>query len=267
VKIGFYGHSAASWAKIPVQGNVSFIDIIIEKYNAELVNVGVPEGSEERVLFELKKTKEIDLAIIFHAGPGCIFLPSCKRDIWVGANPLNKAINIWKNKTNNQLAAEKAKDAIHYAEDAEELSALNAFFQKSNSGPLGSLTTVFPDIDTFINTMALQREYLYHPDLEMNRTNGALIQIDQYITAMKIPAIHVYNTQRIPPWFKFTSGIEAPDIQELVFNTRPPTVTGRQRLPSEAWLPNNISPEGQLLIADALIEKIDILVSSGFQPT
>ena len=88
MNIGFYGHSAASWYGNPK----SFIDQVKERLNCNIVNVGVAQGSEERVLFDLKKTKKLDIAIIFHQhGPRYMFLPKCNRDITVDTIPENKS--------------------------------------------------------------------------------------------------------------------------------------------------------------------------------
>ena len=88
MNIGFYGHSAASWYGDPN----SFIDQVQKKLNSNIVNVGVPQGSEERVLFDLKKTKKIDVAVIFHqCGPRYMFLPNCNRDITMDTVPENKS--------------------------------------------------------------------------------------------------------------------------------------------------------------------------------
>ena len=92
MNIGFYGHSAASWYGNPK----SFIDQVKERLNCNIVNVGVAQGSEERVLFDLKKTKKLDIAIIFHQhGPRYMFLPKCNRDITVDTIPENKSKILW----------------------------------------------------------------------------------------------------------------------------------------------------------------------------
>lgn len=229
MKIGFYGHSAASWAEFPINGVSSFIDIIVEKYKADLVNIGAPQGSEERILFELKKTKKLDLAVIFHGHAGYLFLPSCERDIEVNDSGLRKAEQLWKDKEVDPGAMQAAKDD---------------YFS------YGGIKEVFGDIETFVSTMALNRQYLYHPDLQLNRFVGALSQIDQYVTAMNIPTIHIYWEQVIPSWFKFSSGLTAPEIAKLTIDLY------------ESGLPNNISIEGQQVVAEAIIGYIETILNN-----
>lgn len=229
MKIGFYGHSSACWANYPIDGVHSFIDVIVERYNASLVCKGVPQSSEERILFELKKTKDIDLAVIFHSAPKYIFLPTCRRDIGVDDAGLRKALHLWKDKKSDKEVMDAAKD---------------------NYFKYGGIKEVFGDIDTFVSTMALHREYLYHPDLQMNRFTGALIQIDQYVTEMKIPTIHIYWGKTLPSWFKFSSGINAPRIAQLTSYY------------NKSGFPNNISAEGQTIIAIEISKHIDNLNKS-----
>lgn len=77
MNIGFYGHSMAQWER---QQEFSYITKIRDHFNANIVNHGVGMGSEERILFDLKKTKKLDLAIILHSAPDFFFVPSEKRD-------------------------------------------------------------------------------------------------------------------------------------------------------------------------------------------
>ena len=75
MKIGFYGHSNCAYLS-----KDSFLNLFAEHLNAEIVNTGARQGSEERILYELKKTRSLDLAIIFHSSPSYLFLPGCDRD-------------------------------------------------------------------------------------------------------------------------------------------------------------------------------------------
>lgn len=77
MNIGFYGHSMAQWSR---QQDFSYITKIRDHFNANIVNHGVGMGSEERILFDLKKTKKLDLAIILHSAPDFFFVPSENRD-------------------------------------------------------------------------------------------------------------------------------------------------------------------------------------------
>ena len=224
MNIGFYGHSAASWANFPIYDQVSFIDLLVAKYNAKLVSHGVPQGSEERILFELKKTKKLNLAVIFHSMPRYIFLPTCRRDVDITDIGHRKADYIWNSKTADKTELAQAKDE---------------YFS------YGGIKETFGEIETFVDTMGLYHEFLYHPDLQMNRFYGALAQIDQYVATMKIPTIHIYDRKVIPSWFKFSSGLITPDIDDLCAELYQP------------GLPNNISAEGQTIVADQLSVYID----------
>ena len=83
----------------------------------------------------------------------------------------------------------------------------------------------------------------------MNRFLGALIQIDQFCTAKKIPVIHFTN-YAFPKWFKFTSGIIDKDTVEMSFDHSPYYV-GYEK--SE----NAINAEGNILIAEKIIDYIE----------
>lgn len=77
MNIGFYGHSMAQWSR---QQEFSYITKVRDYFDANIVNHGVAQGSEERILFDLKKTKHLDLAIILHSSPDFFFVPSEGRD-------------------------------------------------------------------------------------------------------------------------------------------------------------------------------------------
>lgn len=77
MNIGLYGHSQAQWSG---RDSFSYITKLKKHFQAEIVNSGVPQGSEERILFDLKKTKNLDLAIILHSAPEFIFVPTENRD-------------------------------------------------------------------------------------------------------------------------------------------------------------------------------------------
>lgn len=223
--IGFYGHSAACWANFPVYDQTSFIDMIVDRTGYKLVNKGAPQGSQERILFELKKTKKLDIAVIFHSLPKFVFLPTADRDVDINDIDQRKCTYMWKEKQERNELESMRDDYFNY----------------------GGIKEAFGDIENFITTFASYREYLHHPDLQMNRFYGALVQIDQYLTHMKIPAVHVYGTKHIPTWFKFSSGVTRPDIDKLC-NTH-----------YEQGYPNNISSAGQTEIAEALLENLQAL--------
>ena len=224
MNIGFYGHSAASWYGNPK----SFIDQVKERLNCNIVNVGVAQGSEERVLFDLKKTKKLDIAIIFHQhGPRYMFLPKCNRDITVDTIPENKSKILW---------SESDADI-----QIDQQMFENEFFT------YGKIKEVFETPKIFIECMHYYKNYLHHPDLQRKRFEAATLMVDTYCSA-KIPyTIHIsdYPYHIAMPWFNFKSGIVSKEIAELVkthYNTDPN--------------PNNITDEGNCLIADKIIEII-----------
>lgn len=227
MNIGFYGHSTSCWADFPIYNQNSFIDKVIEHYSANLVSKGVPQGSEERILFELKKTKLLDLAIVFHSIPKFVYMPTCNRDVAITDIDRFKAFYLWRETDNNSTELAKAKEE---------------YFS------YGGIRESFEDIETFLQTFSLYKEYLYHPDLQSNRYYGAMIQIDQYLQAKQIPVLHVALEKRVPSWFNFTSGKNCPHIQEIADEHY------------EIGLPNNVSAGGQQIVADALVAEIDLLV-------
>jgi len=229
MKIGFYGDSKACWAKFPIYDDISFIDIVCEHYQAKLINKGVPQGSEERILKELKKSKEPDMVVIFHSQSSRFYLPQTDRDIDVrDFNKFfddRKANYIWK-------AGEKNRDSA------------SEFFD------YGQIKDKFKDLDEFIATISLYKKHLYDADVHLNRYYGSLVQIDQFLTHKKIPSIHVIDPNAMPSWFKFQSGETATDLFRLSEDNF-----------ELGTFPNNISKKGQQRIAKILISKIDNLLS------
>jgi len=78
MNIGIYGNSIAVWKN---KQDFSYITKLQNHYQANIVNSGSVCASEERILFELKKTKNLDIAIIFHSDPFFIFIPGWWRDV------------------------------------------------------------------------------------------------------------------------------------------------------------------------------------------
>jgi hypothetical protein len=98
------------------------------------------------------------------------------------------------------------------------------------------------------------------------------MQIDQFITAKNIPAIHcVTNPTNIPTWFKFTSGIidkEIGNMQET--HLRDPGSECFLRDSNNNYImnpykcsynisDNSITEEGNIIIADKISKYIDQL--------
>jgi hypothetical protein len=218
MNIGFYGHSNCAY-----RGNGSFIDIIAERFKAKIVNTGVKQGSEERILFELKKTKSIDLAIIFHSPPRYLFIPETDRDIDTNSFKFKRAEEIFKD---DHLD-------VDFTEKHSQLFK-NKFENNEN---------LFAAVDVY-------RKYFHHPDLSMNRFYGALIQIDQYISEKSISTIHVVdkNAIPIPSWFSFKHGIVDYSVAEII----------KQNPAKNNFFYNCITEEANALIAEKLINIIAV---------
>jgi len=211
--IGFYGHSNCAY-----RGDDSLIDILANNIGANIVNIGVRQGSEERILFELKKTKDLDLAIIFHSESQFIFVPDADRDISI-----------------RQITDSKSNYIF-----AEHLNTYHQIHHKK-------FVELFKKPEELEAAVHYLKTYFYHPDLQLNRFYGSLIQIDQYLTTKGISAIHVISPNTIPNWFKFTSGIVDTDIMQAVKS---------HALTKGQWFVNIINKEGNIVIAKRLQEII-----------
>ena len=216
LNIGFYGHSTACWANS--ENNVSFIDQIKEKFNANIVNIGVPQGSEERILFDLKKTKELDVAIIFHSNPKFIFLPGCNRDVSIANVPGRKAQYLWSEQQTRPVSQER-----HEQE----------FFS------YGKIKEVFETTEEYVNAMTCYKEYFCHPDLITNRYYANLLSIDDYLLNRKIKSYHIILSSYLKShsWVTIKSGHV--DHETAL-------------IPNKAGLPNNLSIENNIKVAGIL---------------
>lgn len=215
--IGFYGHSGCAY-----RSKDSFIDILAEKLNSKVVNIGVRQGSEERILFELKKTKKLDVAIIFHSEPGYLFLPNSDRDIDISGINQKRIENL-----------------------IPETDWDSNFSQKYSPKFLEE----FKCRQDFTSLMDNIRDHLYHPDVMLNRFYGNLIQIDQYLLAKKIPAVHILEkSNAIPQWFAFQSGVTDYTVAPLyqIFKAKQP------------FFVNCITKEGNLEV----VKKLEVLINA-----
>jgi hypothetical protein len=184
MNIGFYGHSNCAYTSPD-----SFLNLVADQLGATIVNKGVRQGSQERILFDLKKTKNLDVAVIFHSEPGYTFLPNCDRDV--------DMTNISRRRMEHLMMQEEW--------DGQFMETYSPIFKKH-----------FKELANFINTVTVYKEYLYHPDAVQNRFYGSLLQIDKYLIDKQIPCVHVLNYKNaIPEWFKFNSGVVDYVIMDL----------------------------------------------------
>jgi hypothetical protein len=250
MNIGLYGHSMAQWT---TKQPFSFGTKLVDHFNADIVNSGCAQGSEERILFELKKTKKLDLAIIFHSNPDFFFVPSYNRDYTtldrdslVHKIP-DKSIKKWFSMHGYEQCPEDLLEFWYKVpnwacyEIMKQFEFVNNFeigFEKNSTITQQMLsdwsnkqdaTTIkqlikeknefAEDVNFYIelfDTMELHKKYLYHHDLQMNRYHGALIQIDQYLKFKKIPVVHCLGPKFwYPNWFTFESGVIDSEIYKL----------------------------------------------------
>jgi hypothetical protein len=158
-----------------------------------------------------------------------MFLPYCKRDISSKAIPENKAKVLWSESSHNKEVKK------------EEFEQEFGFRIKE----------IFGTMEEFINCMHYYKQYLHHPDLAKNRYEGARQLIDLYCLKKLPNVIHVispWDRQTIPQWFKFQSGIVDYEIGKLTKKYRESGHVANRM--------NNISKEGNELVAEKLVELI-----------
>ena len=285
MNIGLYGHSMASWQ---YQQPWSYITKIQNLYNANIVNFGVAQGSEERILFELKKTKKLDLAIIFHSAPDFMFVPSQPRDYCTFDRDsllekvptgkvkdwfkLNGYVNVpdalcdWWAAIPNAASFELLKqfgitpqleeENISDMDNLRNSTAFKEWCGDNNEMIRDLIKQKVPSqqevqywLDMF-DVLELNKKYLYHHDLQMNRYYGALMQIDQYLTAKNIPAVHCLGKPFwYPSWFKFSSGVTDSEIYKLQHE-----FTGHYASFNESE--NNMNVKGNQIAFDSIVPLI-----------
>ena len=216
INLGLYGHSSAS--RIDTDDDVSWIDQVRKRNSVNIVNLGKPQGSEERIMFELIKTKKLDAAIIFHSPPRYIFIPNAKRDVSITAVPENKSVRLW---LENDMPSEDV---------TQDMFDENFF-------SYGNIKNVFGTADEFIDAMHTYKQYFYHPDLLVYRYRATAMAIDDYLFNKKIKCLHVMNKNlvRYFSWYTFRSG----PLQEEMSSA-----------PMSPGLPNNLSVDVNNRYAD-----------------
>lgn len=253
-------------------------------FNTTVVNKCVAQCSEERILFNLKKTKNIDLAIVIHTPPWAIFVPSWDRDIQnVDKDSFNSKVDILKFLDTLGITDEEAIDesvdwysTVSNGMVQELFKKYGIEFEEMTPGIQQFLDTGKTDIikqeflelvkrskddveyyNELFEALALYRTHLYHPDLAMNRYYGALIQIDQYLSATKTPCIHLLdNPAWYPKWFNFTSGVVDKDLQKTKKETGSYYVGYGKSC-------NALNKEGNELIYNKIVE---LAAGAGFEP-
>ena len=280
MNIGFYGHSLAMYR---ANDPKNYIHKIKNYFDATLVNTGVAQCSEERILFSLKKTKKLDFAVIFHTPPYNLFVPSWFRDIsTVDKDSFQSKMSIDKwikdmNLTNDSIEFENIKmlmqsipngglfqllecleiDAEDYMEEfkkwfnGDDTDILNVVREQAQKDSKHSI------IEELWTAVLLRKKYLDHPDLQMNRYYGAFMQIDQYLKFKKIPCIHFLDKEEwYPNWWKIQSGVVNKDVQKLQYQTSPYYVGYHN---SE----NALNEEGNDIIFNEIIK---VAEGAGFEP-
>jgi len=204
----------------------NFVDIIFKKYSLPDESLHrFPNMSEERILYLLKKSKNIDLAIIFHGLENSIFVPSLNHDFNLNITPAEWYLSEYRQRVIDYYPNRKTDSPNEIIKEIPRLE----------------IKTALDEYEKFFHTR----------DLVRNRFIGALLQIDQYLTYKKIPVIHCVYKKTIPSWFKFSSGIVDYDLVKL-HNTGNVNVH---------LMKNRLTPENNQLIADKLIEYINQLTN------
>lgn len=235
--IKFFGSSVLRRDDDGQNTRKTFVDLICEHYEipVDLATSehysGLPKCSEERILFYLKKVKNPDLVVIFHAHPSFVFFPSWMMDLRNGSIDKN-VIEHWS-KTNHKMG---------FIPDFRYITAFDEY--------IGADDIAYDW--TSLETSSRNYQEFFHPDLQRNRYYGALIQIDQYITSQNIRAVHIPYSGQIPPWFKFSSGIVDEDLSRFQYDSAHSC--------SYATWPNAITESSNKMMADQLIGYIDTLM-------
>jgi len=221
----------------------TFVDLLHEHYQTESSPWlrGIPQCSEERILYNLKKTKDIDVAVIFHSDP--------------------KFYLVFPDQRDHDLKSDKDLDDFMARsvnpDDTYGLFNLEERYKDKNIFNLN--VTAYPG--EFVKQLIkFQQSYLQSPDIMKNRYYGALIQIDQYCTYKKIPVIHCVRRDSIPSWFSFTSGIVDWELQEYQYID--PKFPDYQYSIGYHKSVNSINEEGNIIIANTLKSYIDQLLQS-----
>jgi hypothetical protein len=232
MNIGYFGHSTVGDDTNGKEG--SFIIDVAKFFNAQIVNVGTGQGSEERILFDLKKCRHIDVAVIFHSRPQSLFIPNCKMDFNISEDPDRKAEILWSQELILQMTPPTENEDQMYAEKYKE----SLQYRKNFS-------SVFKTPQDFATCLKNFKKYLYHQDLQQNRFEGALTLIDQYCAARVPIVVHSIDKKRLPAWWTgFKSGVLGEELN---------VIENQYRQTSQ---PNCLNPEGHKRMGAEVIRLI-----------
>jgi len=274
MNIGFYGHSIAI-RSMPC--NFNYIELFEKQDGFNVAHVGCPQCSEERILFDLKKTKNLDIAVIWHASPSSMFVPSLKRDFsTLDRDDLYKKLNDISAKAVREFVeiSDFSDEELELLKQIPNMAAFEIVTEKRPDVPISDHevralsdwnngdNTQFKELiklydknvdfkfySEVFDTLELYKKYLHDADAQRNRYYGALLQIDQYVSAMNIPTIHCTGKSSwYPNWFNFSSGIVEKELY-MIQETPPYKI-------SNAVSENGMSEEGNRIVYDRLSELI-----------
>lgn len=188
LKIGFYGHSICSNNFVG-----TYLNSVLTHFDARLVNQGTGMASEERILFELKKTRP-DIAVIFHSQPHYLFLPKYPRDC-------------------NLIDSE---DTIHRI-----IQHKNFGFDGKSPTPWSEKELIERDLYSLPEAVKLYRKHIYHTEVHNNRYYGAMMMIDSVCLNTVPVTIHIPILKFLPNWFKLQSGQVLTELSKIVDRRAP----------------------------------------------
>jgi hypothetical protein len=271
MNIGVYGDSISRYD--PNQ-EWNFVSLLKKEFDANIVHSGIPHCSEERILFNLKKTKKLDTAIIFHAAPYHIFMPSWNKDVsnidkttfdrkytarnWVESmwgtdfKEHDFYIDFFENVPNGACLQLLEYYNIHFENYTDAFIKWQDGDSSEIKQALLDQVRIASDDEKFYQELwtafELTRKYMYHPDLQLNRYYGALMQIDSYLHNKKIPCVHFFSKdQWYPSWYTITSGPVDLSMRELYKDNSQYNIGYQQSA-------NAMNAEGNKIIFDKIKE-------------
>ncbi len=232
--IQFFGHSIFAGAyKWDRENNEpkTLVEIINDKYGIKGKYIVIPTISEERILMEVKKYKlPMDFAVISHADTMNTYFPSWNHDFEDAKIP-EENVRYW---------SENKKDSTKF------IFTHGKFFTERTMNHHDHDYMMWYEVHEHLKTY---KRLHYNPELQKNRTHGALMLLNDYLKNRNIKVIHLIDNVILPHWFKFTHGIV--DDKILRYQLTPPYST------SYSKSLNAINEEGNIVAADKIIEYIE----------